>query len=263
MELIEFFHWNTDPVLITIAGRGIHWYGLMFALSFLGGYQLMVWTYKRENRPPELVGKLLTYIAVGTIIGARLGHVLFYDPEFYLSHPVEILKIWRGGLASHGGMIGVIIAVYLYAKRTPGIGFLWQLDRMVVPALLASTLVRVGNFFNSEIYGTKTSLPWAVVFERIDNLPRHPSQLYEALAYLLLFIAVFILYKKQGDKLKAGVYTGLFLVGVFSARFMIEFTKTHQAAYGYDMPLNIGQWLSIPVVIIGAWLLFRKNPQKK
>ncbi|VAW84067.1 Prolipoprotein diacylglyceryl transferase [hydrothermal vent metagenome] len=250
---MDFMTWNMDPVLISLGGLKIHWYGLMFMGGFLIGYQIMVMIYKKEQQDPEKLDRLLWHLLLGTIIGARLGHVLFYDPGYYFSNPLEILAIWKGGLASHGGAIGVLLALYLYQRKSSET-YLWLLDRIAIPAALAACFIRIGNLFNSEIIGQPTTVPWAIIFERIDSLPRHPTQLYESLSYAITFIVLVMLYKKLRSN--GGVIIGAFLVCVFSSRFVIEFYKTKQATYATDLWLNTGQMLSIPFVIAGLVLIF-------
>ncbi|MET0066046.1 MAG: prolipoprotein diacylglyceryl transferase [Candidatus Thiodiazotropha sp.] len=251
-----FIHWNIDPVLISFAGIEIRWYGALFALAYLMSYQTLYWIYHREGRDTSHLERLTVYLVIAIIIGARLVHCLFYDPAYYLAHPLKILAFWEGGLASHGGGLGALIGLYLYKLRS-GDAYLWLLDRFALPTALAGAFIRIGNLFNSEIYGTPTQAPWAFVFERVDNLPRHPAQLYEAIAYALIFIALVIVYRRWGRKFRDGMIFGLLLVGVFSARFGIEFVKTHQAAYTTDLSLSTGQMLSLPFILVGIILVVR------
>ncbi len=246
---MNYMTWNIDPVLFSLGGLRIHWYGLLFMGGFLIGHHIMVRIYKKEQQNPEKLDRLLWYVLLGTIIGARLGHVLFYDPAFYFSHPLEIFAIWKGGLASHGGAIGVLLALYLYQRKSSE-SYVWLLDRLAIPAALAAFFIRIGNFFNSEIIGHPSTVPWAIIFERIDGLPRHPAQLYEALSYAITFIILLILYKKLRHK--SGIIIGAFLLCVFSSRFLIEFYKTKQAAYSVDFWLSTGQILSIPFLLGGV-----------
>ncbi|MES9993497.1 MAG: prolipoprotein diacylglyceryl transferase [Candidatus Thiodiazotropha sp.] len=251
----DYLTWSADPILISFAGLDIRWYGALFASAYLLGYQLIHWIYQREGRDTQSLERLSFYLVIGTIIGARLGHCLFYDPAYYLSHPLKILAIWEGGLASHGGGVGVMLALYLY-KRQFGESYLWLLDRIAIPTALAAVFIRLGNLFNSEIYGEVTSLPWAIVFKRIDNLPRHPAQLYEAVAYATIFLLLLHLYRKGNSSKRPGFLFALFLVSVFSSRFAIEFVKQKQAAYSTDFWLNTGQMLSIPFILAGSVLLY-------
>ena len=169
---MEFFIWNAEPVLFSFAAIKIHWYGALFALAIISGFQVMKWLYRQENINVESLDNLIMYAVVGIIVGARLGHCFFYDPSYYLANPLKILAIWEGGLASHGGALGVIFACFLYQKKYQT-GFLWLLDRIAIATAIFGCFVRIGNFFNSEIIGISNQVPWAVVFERIDSLPRH------------------------------------------------------------------------------------------
>ena len=211
--------------------------------------------YKKENKSLENLDSILMYMVIGTVIGARLGHVLFYDPGYYLAHPLEIVMIWKGGLASHGGGLGIIIAIYFYCRKHPDQPFLWLLDRLAIPTALGASFIRIGNFFNSEILGVQSDLPWAVIFDRIDSIPRHPVQLYESITYLIVFIILLTIYRQLFDRLKNGVLFGTMLILIFGARFFLEFIKTHQASYTGDAAFSVGQWLSIPMVIAGIVLL--------
>lgn len=246
--------WNADPVLFAFAGLKIHWYGALFATAIIAGLQLMKWIYAREHQPIEALDSLLTYAVIGIIIGARLGHCLFYDPGFYLSNPLKILAIWEGGLASHGGGLGVIIASYFYAKKHQ-VNYLWLLDKLAIATALFGFFVRMGNFVNSEIVGTVTHVPWAVIFSRLDELPRHPVQLYEALSYLTIFVILVSLYRKSHNSKSSGGILGVFLCLVFTARFLLEFIKQKQAAYTSELLLSTGQMLSIPFLLVGIALV--------
>ncbi|MGB1197396.1 MAG: prolipoprotein diacylglyceryl transferase [Thalassotalea sp.] len=252
---MSHFIWNIDPVLIAIGPLTIHWYGALFASAIFAGLYFMKWIFIQEKQPVESLDNLLMYAVIGIIIGARLGHCLFYDPSYYLSNPLKILAIWEGGLASHGGGLGVIIAVYFYCQRYQQ-NFLWLLDRLAITTALFGIFVRSANFVNSEIIGKVTDVSWAVVFERIDNLPRHPAQLYEAFAYLTIFITLTLVYRASTAKNYRGMLLGLFLIMTFTARFIIEFFKQQQAAYSIEVSLNTGQLLSIPFFMIGLWLVF-------
>jgi prolipoprotein diacylglyceryl transferase len=211
--------------------------------------------FKKEAVPLKLLDTLATYLVVATIVGARLGHCLFYEPSYYLSNPLEILKVWEGGLASHGGTIGVLIALWLFARRY-NLGYLWILDRIAIPTALAAFFIRMGNLMNSEIFGKPTDLPWGFRFvNAYDPLmtaePRHPTQIYEGLAYILTFVILMWLYYKKRKQLKDGFFVGLFLILVFASRFLIEFLKEPQVGFESSMTLNMGQWLSIPFIVGG------------
>lgn len=253
--------WNVDPQLFSFGPFHIRWYGLFFALGFLLGYEIMGQIYRREKRNLEHLSDLLLYLMVGTVIGARLGHVFFYQPDYYLAHPWEIPKIWEGGLASHGGFAGVLIALYLYLRKHRDMSFLQLADRLAIPCLLAATMIRIGNFFNSEILGTPSNLPWAIVFARVDNIPRHPAMLYEALAYFLVFCALYVAYWKTTIIQHPGRVLGITLATCFLARFLIEFVKENQVPFENRMPLNMGQLLSIPFILAGLYLIYASRPK--
>ena len=251
------FHWHPDPVLVSFGPVAIRWYGLFFAAAFLAGYWVMAQTYRREGRDPSALDTLLMYMLIGTLIGARLGHVIFYDPQYYLAHPLDIVKVWEGGLASHGGAAGILIALLLYTRKPGRPSYLWLLDRVVIPTALGGCFIRMGNFFNSEIVGTPTSGWWAVVFDRVDPVPRHPVQVYEAFAYLLIFVVLVLVYVRQPWVHRDGLLLGLFFTLVFSARFLLEFVKTPQASYEAGYVLTVGQLLSVPFILIGIALVVR------
>jgi len=250
-------HWNVDPEIYRIGPVAIRWYGLFFMLSFVCGIFILDWIYKKEKKPQEDMQQLLLYMLIGTMAGARLGHCLFYDPSYYLSNPLEILKVWEGGLASHGAAIGILLALYFYSRKHMDQPYLWLLDRMVIPVALAGMFIRTGNFFNSEIIGIPTQIPWAVIFERVDGMPRHPAQLYEALECLIIFVILFIVYKRRGALVPRGMLLGLFLILIFGFRFFVEFFKENQVAFEQRMPLHMGQILSIPAVLTGFFLCLR------
>ena len=256
-----FLIWKADPVLFSLGPVTVHWYGLLFAAAFIIGLQIMRWIYRREQRSEAELDSLFLYILAGTIIGARLGHVLFYDPDYYLANPLEILMIWKGGLASHGGTLGIIIAVFLYARKAAHPSALWILDRFCMTAALGGAMIRIGNFFNSEIIG----IPFkhGIIFQKFDSLPRHPVQLYEAITYLTIFIIMLGIYRRMSSSLKDGRLFGLFLIMLFSARFFLEFLKIRQAHYAQNMEFSVGQWLSVPLILLGLWLMFRPIADNK
>ncbi len=254
---MEYFVWNVDPVLFSWSPVSVRWYGLFFAVGFFQGFVILNWMFRREGRPVEDLDDLFIYLFVGVLVGARLGHCLFYDPAFYLNHPLEILKIWKGGLASHGGAIGVLLTGYFFSKHKKGYTVLWLLDRGALGLAIVSFLIRMGNLFNSEIVGLETSVPWAFVFERIDYLPRHPVQLYEALSYLAISGIILYGYLKWTPRMADGFLSGVFMSLMFSARFIMEFFKTPQASYELDNVLTVGQWLSIPFFVAGVILAYR------
>jgi prolipoprotein diacylglyceryl transferase len=214
----------------------------------------MYYIYKREGRSTDEIDTLTIYMVIATIGGARLGHVLFYDFAEYLKDPIRILAVWEGGLASHGAGIGIFIAIYLFAKKT-NVKFLWVVDRLAIVAALCGCLIRVGNLMNSEMIGEPTTLPWAFIFTSVDQIPRHPAQLYEAFYCLILFVALFAIWYKYKDNIKNGLLFGWFLVILFTLRFVDEFFKINQVAFEDDMILNMGQLLSIPYIIFGIVIL--------
>ena len=242
--------WNGNPLMFSAGYISIHWYGLFFAGGLLGGLYLFKYILKQEGKNPDIADELLLYLAIGIVTGARLAHCLIYEPDYYLSHPMEILYIWKGGLASHGGLIGAIIASYIFAKKQH-LSLSWLLSRLSVVGGLFAASVRIGNFFNSEILGKTSSLPWAVIFERYDMLPRHPVQLYEAVSYLIILLIMWILYKRYAQTKNPWFLTGMFFTMVFSVRFVLEYLKLPQADYTTGLGLNVGQLLSIPFIIAG------------
>ncbi|MBD5308536.1 MAG: prolipoprotein diacylglyceryl transferase [Paramuribaculum sp.] len=254
--------WNVDPVLFTAGPITVRWYGLMFAIGFLVGYELVSRMYKHEGAPEKWLPVLLIYVVIATIVGARLGHVFFYEWEYYSQHPLEILKIWEGGLASHGGTIAIILAVILYSifvtKKSP----LWTFDKLVIAIALVGGLIRLGNLMNSEIYGCATDLPWGFMFIRsrewhqlYEGQPVHPTQIYEALCYFGLFALLMWMYWKKNAEERPGLILGVFFIGIFLPRFIIEFIKNDQVAFEADMVLNMGQLLSIPFILLGVGLV--------
>jgi len=248
--------WNPSPDAITFGSLHIRWYGLFFVAAFLFGYRIMRWIFSVEKVPLYKLDPLLNYLFFGVLIGARLGHTLFYEPGIYLRDPVRILKVWEGGLASHGAVLGVLIALYLFKRRRSfEKSYLWLLDRLTIPVTLGAAFVRLGNLMNSEIVGKPTDLPWAFVFTRVDAIPRHPTQIYEALAYLLVFLFVSWHYWRRRSDETPGFLFGSFLVGVFTLRFFIEFLKEAQVTSELFLPVNFGQLFSIPFILLGIVLL--------
>jgi len=252
-------NWDVNPDIVSIGPFTIRWYGLLFALSFIVGFQIMMMIFKKEKQNENDLNDLIWYMILGTVIGARLGHCLFYNPIYYLKNPLEILMVWKGGLASHGAAIGILTAIYLFVKKKKVYSFLWILDRIVITVALGGFFIRMGNLFNSEIIGKPTDVPWAFVFTLIDNVPRHPSQLYEAIAYLFIFIFLITFYFRTNAKFKQGTLLGLLSLLIFTFRFFIEFTKENQTYFEANMPLNMGQILSIPFILFGIYLLIRKD----
>ena len=264
ISLLNFIHWNVNPEIFSLGPLSIRWYGLLFASGFLIGYYIGEKMLKSENVDQKWIDSLFFYIIIATVVGARLGHVFFYGWDYYSQHPGEIIKVWHGGLASHGGALGILIAMYLHSKWVTKRTMLWTLDRIVVPTALVAAFIRTGNLMNSEIYGIQTALPWGIIFERNgETVAKHPTQIYEALSYLISFGVLMYLYWKTSAKNRPGLLLGAFFVLIFSARFFIEFIKEDQEAFEAGMRLNMGQWLSVPFVIIGALLVYRaiKKPE--
>lgn len=348
--------WNGDPEIFSIAlGQSqitLRWYGLLFALGFVISQQFLYYIYRKEGKPESDVDRLTLYMVVATIIGARLGHVLFYEPDIYLNDPVRILRIWEGGLASHGAAVAILFALWLYArKKKPGQSYLQVVDRIVILVALTGALIRVGNFFNSEIIGKPTNGTSGVVFARditeslkqsgrvqyvafvgVDSalnengyvpvkmlvdfvpgtagdptssnmtlnrlsayqtarehidvtsdfvprlvpnsngslsavvfmymIPRHPAQLYEAAGYLLLFVGLFMVWRREREHTPPGRLLGIFLIVCFGLRFILEFLKEPQVAFEETLPINMGQILSIPLILAGIFILvysYRKD----
>ena len=273
-----YITWNVTPEIFENL-KTPNLYGLLFVTGLIIGYFLVKNMFKREGIKEEVLDKLVFYIVLGTIIGARLGHVFFYGPYFdgvdskgmmqrgYFSHPEDIFKVWEGGLASHGAAIVILIALYIFSKKVSGKSYMWILDRMAAPILIAACCIRLGNLVNSEIVGIPTDLPWAFSFTNyyndelgvMDPTPRHPAQLYESICYLFSFIFLMFLYYKKQAYLIPGKLFGWFLILLWGTRFMVEFIKVGQTARDYTWALNTGQILSIPLIILGLYLLLRKS----
>jgi phosphatidylglycerol---prolipoprotein diacylglyceryl transferase len=252
--------WNVDPELFTLGPLTVRWYGLLFALGFVLSYEVGKRMFQFEKLPMKWLDSVIIYVFFGTVIGARLGHVFFYDWPYYSQHPEEILQIWQGGLASHGAAIGIILALWIFSHRVSKKSVLWILDRTVVPVAMAGGFIRLGNLMNSEIYGNETSLPWGFIFVRDgQELARHPTQIYEALAYFIIFVVMVRLFFRSGVRHLEGWLLGLFFVLVFGFRFLVEFVKADQVEFEATMALNMGQWLSIPLVLAGAVLMWRAS----
>ncbi|ERJ80776.1 prolipoprotein diacylglyceryl transferase [Porphyromonas gingivalis F0185] len=277
MTLPAFITWDFDPVLFTLFGHPIVWYGLLFALGLiiLGPWiENKMWEH--EKLDSKWFETLAVYVFVGTIVGARLGHVLFYDPAYYLANPAKIFVTWEGGLASHGGTIGIIIACWLYSRRVTRKSILWVLDRLAVPTGIVAAMIRLGNLTNSEIFGRPTTLPWGFRFIRSEeyrhlvpnmDMGCHPTQIYEALCYLAVFaLCMWLYWKRDAARRYSGLIVGVFLTGIFLSRFIIERIKIVQEPWELKLiesvGLNMGQLLSIPFVLAGIWLIIRavKNP---
>ncbi len=260
--IANYITWDVSPEIFS--GLNIRWYGLMFAIGFWIGFNLVSRMFRREGAPERWLGILLVYVGVATIVGARLGHVFFYQWDYYSAHPWKILATWEGGLASHGGAIGIIIAVILFSVFTTRRSPLWTFDRLTIAIALVGGLIRIGNLMNSEIFGHATTLPWGFMFVKspewhyyYEGVACHPTQLYEAFCYFALFALMMWMYWRRNCGERPGLLFGTFLVGVFGARFLIEFVKNPQVEFEQTMTLNMGQLLSIPFVLLGVFLIIR------
>ncbi len=261
--------WNVDPTFLELGPLTIRWYGLFFALAFLIGHSILRRIFANEGVPEKQLDKVLIYTMIGTIVGARLGHVFFYDWAYYSQRLAEIPQFWKGGLASHGGAVGIVLALWLFSRYVSKRSLLWILDRVAVPVALGGMFIRLGNLMNHEIVGAKTSVPWAFVFDPkhcfscgIPPEPRHPSQIYEALFYLLIFGVLFYMYWRKQAYRKEGLLIGSFFLLIFSARFIVEFFKEYQTLEEGAF-LTMGHWLSIPFVLIGVLLIIRAQKRGK
>ena len=255
-------NWNVDPELFRIGSFAVRWYGLLFVSGFVLGYWMFTKFFERENVDKGILDPLLYTLLLGTLVGARLGHCIFYQPDYYFGSWdgfLEIFQVWKGGLASHGGTIVLFFCMMWFARKygpKNNFDFVWILDHLCIAVAFAATFIRLGNLFNSEIYGDVTSLPWGFVFERRGEVePKHPTQLYEALSYFLLGLFLLWLYVKKLDKVYRGTFIGIFFIVCFGMRFIIEFIKEPQVEFEETMLLDMGQILSIPFIILGIGFL--------
>lgn len=260
--------WDIDPEIFRIGSFAIRYYSLLFGGGLVIGYHIVKKMYVKENRSLEELDRLTMYIFIATVLGARLGHCLFYEPEYYLRHPLEMILPFKWssdgfeftgyqGLASHGGIFAVFLAIWYHSRQTKH-PFFQILDKVSVAGALAGCFIRLGNFMNSEILGKATDGSWGIIFERVDDVPRHPAQLYEALAYFLIFLLLRYLYKTE-MKNREGMIFGLFFTLLFIARFVIEFFKINQVSFEDTMTLNMGQWLSVPFIVAGLAVLWWRS----
>lgn len=272
--ILNFITWDINPEIFRIGSFAVRWYGLLWAIGIWLALVIVQKLLLYEKYPQAWVDKLFIYTVIGTVVGARLGHCFFYEwkplaepvtflgitfkyGNYYLTHPLELLAVWHGGLASHGGAIGIIIAIILYDKNVSKKGFIWVLDRLVIGAAVTGACIRLGNLMNSEIYGSATSLPWGFIFVRNGQTePMHPTQIYEALYCLVTFAFTWWLYWKKEAYKKTGLIYGIFLLGIFGTRFLLEFIKLDQEAFESGMILNMGQILSLPFIFWGIWLVY-------
>ena len=272
MEMLVV-HWHVDPAILHIGNFELRWYSLLFVSGFVLGWFIFSWFFEREKVDKKLLDPLLYTLLICTIVGARLGHCLFYQPDYYLGSWKgfwEIFMPWKGGLASHGGTIALFLGIWWFARhygRKNDFDFVWLLDHLAIAVAFAGAFIRFGNLFNSEIYGIETNLPWGFVFEiRGETVPKHPTQLYEGFTYLLLGFALIALYKHRLDRMYRGEFIGIFLLVCFGSRFLIEFIKEPQVDFEKTMILNMGQWLSVPFILIGifflVWAFQKKIPAR-
>jgi prolipoprotein diacylglyceryl transferase len=260
--IFNYIHWNPDPELVNIFGLSIRYYGLLFVTGLVLSLLVLGWIFKKENIPSKNLERLAIYGMIGILAGARLGHCLFYEPSYFLAHPLEMFLPIRvlpeggikftgyQGLASHGGALGLLVALYFYSRKTKH-SMMDTIDLIAVVAGLACGFIRLANLMNSEIIGKPSTVSWSFIFERVDNLPRHPAQLYEAISYFLIFAMMMLLYTTKREKFRYGSFFGLLLVIIFMARFFIEFLKENQVGFEEGMRFNMGQLLSLPYIFVG------------
>ncbi|MFN3557254.1 MAG: prolipoprotein diacylglyceryl transferase [Bacteroidales bacterium] len=266
--------WEVSPVIFSLGPLTVRWYGLFWALSFYLGYEIMRKIFQRENVGQKELDSLLIHIAIGSVVGARLGHCFFYDFNYYISNPIEILYIWQGGLASHGGAFGIILAMLRYQKKVSGKPFFWTVDRLLIVVALAAFFIRMGNLMNHEIYGYVTEKPWG--FKFIENVsqwlrgaeprftePRHPTAIYEGAGYIFIFASMLWMYFKKMHKLYQGFLSGYFLITLFVWRFVVESVKEVQSPFEESLIINMGQILSIPMILLGVWVLYYTFKHKR
>ena len=271
--MLNFIVWNADPELLHTSFISIRWYSLMFAIGFLVGFNIVERMFRHDNAPEKWCPLLLLWVVAGTVIGARLGHVFFYEWDYYSAHPAEIIKTWHGGLASHGAAIGIVSGLWLSSRKNK-VSVWWTADKLGIIAPLSGAMIRFGNLFNSEIIGNETTVPWGFKFMRLyPNLPaelvpvRHATQLYEALCYIVVFVILFALYRYTKLAKREGFIFGAAMVGIFTPRFLIEFIKINQVAFEQGMTFNMGQWLSVPFILAGiavmiwAWRRYKGEPK--
>ena len=270
---LSVIHWHVDPAILHIGNFELRWYSLLFVSGFILGWFIFKWFFQREKIDTKLLDPLLYTLLICTIVGARLGHCLFYQPDYYLGSWEgfwEIFMPWKGGLASHGGTIALFLGIWWFARhygRKNDFDFVWLLDHLAIAVAFAGAFIRFGNLFNSEIYGVETSLPWGFIYElRGETVPKHPTQLYEGFTYLILGFVLIGLYKWRLDKMYRGEFIGIFLLVCFGSRFLIEFIKEPQVEFEKTMALNMGQLLSIPFIILGifflVWAFKKKIPAR-
>lgn len=255
--------WNVTPEILEMGPLRVRWYGILFLAGFGIGYQILKKICVWENKPQTALDPLLVYLILGTTIGARLGHCLFYEFDYFITHPLEVFAVWKGGLASHGGGVGVIIALFLFSRKYPDFSFSWLLDRIAFPTAIAGGFIRLGNLMNSEIIGKPTGADWGFIFSRVDNIPRHPTQIYESLCYFVIGLLGFKIYLKYKKDLPTGLIFGFVMSGLYVVRIILEFFKENQESFEADMALNMGQILSIPYILVGLFFIYLALQRKK
>ncbi|MEG2514858.1 MAG: prolipoprotein diacylglyceryl transferase [Bacteroidaceae bacterium] len=267
--MLSFITWDVDPTLFSIAGRDIRWYGLMWGLGFLVGYEMISRLFKYEKHPDSWADKLFIYAIISSVIGARLGHCFFYAWDYYSIHPIEIFKIWEGGLASHGGVFALIITLVFYSRKVTRQSVWWLFDRMIPAIAVVCACIRFGNLMNSEIFGFPTDMPWGFKFVRssewirdYNGFPCHPTQIYEMIYCLVALAVSLLMYWKLHLQSRVGLITGVSLLIFFGSRFGLEFLKNPQVAAETNMTFNLGQWLSVPLILLGIYLIVRACVRK-
>ena len=272
--MVESIIWNVDPILVELGPLQIRWYGLMWGIGFILAYEMVSRMFKKDGYPDEWADKLFMYSIISTVLGARLGHCLFYEWDYYGANLLEILKIWKGGLASHGGVFAIILALVFYSKKVTRKNVWWLFDRLIPAVAVVCACIRFGNLMNSEIFGFPTDMPWGFEFVRsrewqmlynVDGAAQacHPTQIYEMMYCITAFIVSWVMYHKYGAQKRIGLITGVSLLIFFGARFGLEFMKNPQVAEETSMPLNIGQLLSIPLILLGLYLIFTSGKRKE
>lgn len=271
--MISSIVWDVSPTLLKIGSIELRWYGLMWGIGFILAYEYVSRLFKREHYPEDWADKLFVYCIVSTVIGARLGHCLFYEWDYYGAHPIEILKIWKGGLASHGGVFAIILALMWYSKKVTKKSVWWLFDRMIPAVAVVAFCIRFGNLMNSEIFGFPTTMPWGFEFVRsrewqtlYQGQACHPTQIYEMIYCAVAFLVSWLMYYKFHLEKYVGLITGVSLIIFFGSRFGLEFMKNPQVSAETSMTLNIGQWLSIPLILLGCYLIsvsFKNKDTKK
>lgn len=260
--MISYIIWDIEPTIFD-GFEFLRWYGLCWAVGMILAYQITLRIYKVEGIPTVELDKLTPYVVLGAIIGARFGHILFYDPSYYLNNPIEILPIrikptfqftGLAGLASHGGILGALLALYLYTRKFKK-DYLWMLDRLVIGGALLGCFIRIGNLINSEIIGIPSQFPWAFIFSQVDQIPRHPTQIYEALFYLILTLTLFLIWHSRKVSHYKGFLFGLGIFLIFLQRFLVEYLKENQVEFEEELKLNMGQTLSIPLILAGIFIM--------